>query len=152
MQLVYQEYATASHKDITQTLTPRLRIPGLQTGRTFTLDVAADDGEYKLFLDGVQVADVHETRYSAPSIPQVVNQWAAAGQTGVLRIRGVRIYEWPGTPAYVPGPIPAKGALTYQAKLDGTANELREFWDFGPQGSGAWRSSSIGRFGGLSRM
>lgn len=125
-------------------LTPRIPIPGLQTGRTFKITSIVDEGRYAIFLDDKLVADVADSRLDEPTIPNI---WTA-GVEGTLYVRGVRIYQLqsqtgtvtsspaggqppsaPTSPATPPSPSPTasapqEGLLVWEAKLDGSGADV----------------------------
>jgi len=79
--------------DTRQALTPDVKIPGLQSGRTVTLGAVVEAARYTLFLDGQRVAEASDSRISAPTVPQVSVLSSAKG--GTVRIVGARFYELP---------------------------------------------------------
>jgi tRNA A-37 threonylcarbamoyl transferase component Bud32 len=87
-------------------ITPRVRVPGLRTGRVVHLVVVVDDPHLTLYVDGRRVADATDTQVPMPKGTEPeVDAWSNSGGTGAVRILGIRFYALPG-----PAPAPTASA------------------------------------------
>ena len=105
-------------------LSEEIEIPGLQTGRKVTLTAVVDQARYQVYLDGQRVIDlVFEAVVGRPT-PLQFGLFGPGRMVrgGVVSLLGARVYELP-TAGSTDGP--PKGALVFEAKLDGTPDE----WD-----------------------
>lgn len=113
-------------------LGPSIAVPGLQSGRVITIAVVANEPRYTVYIDAKQAGEFTDSRLNFVSAAFNLGAGAVAlaGADGSVTITGVRAYALPASAATAPAApkfaVPPKGALYYEAKLDGTAGDLRQ--------------------------
>jgi len=132
-------------------ITPRVKVPNLADGAPHTLAFAVAADRFTLYVDEKQMADGTYGQCSNPNTGQTFFASQSpefGGGAGTIRVTGMRYYELPADVAasasaspvptavnagaapssVAPTPpkfaIPAKGALVFDAKLDGTPADV----------------------------
>lgn len=88
-----------------EALTPTTPIPGLQSGRTFTLAAVVELARITLFLDEKPVLQASDARLSRGTIPYVT----LFQRKGTAQVKGARFYELPPA-GQLPGALAAASA------------------------------------------
>lgn len=115
---------------VTEVLTSAVPVPGLGTGRVFTLTAVVDEARYRLFLDGTQVGDVTDARVPVPMTPFL----GVSGNTGTVRVEGVRIYAFRG----VAETSSSTSTLTTTPATQSPAPHTVKLWPSLPPGGIGW--------------
>lgn len=84
-------YFTAGGATV-EALSATVALAGLQKGQSITLSAVVDPPRYAVYLGQNKVIDVSDSRNSALGVPG----FNCGGQSGVVRVTGIRIYTIPG--------------------------------------------------------
>lgn len=79
-------------------VTPEIKVPGLQSGRTFPVTVVANGEDFELLLDGASVAQFTGGRSVRPTQPEL----GGFGSAGTVRVLGARVFALQSPQANIP--------------------------------------------------